>query len=79
MIVMTLVASILLYPPGGLDYVDALFFAAGSATQSGLNTCVPLDRKSRLDTDKLQPRYQQVVLVPTSMFAHRGRCIRSLG
>jgi hypothetical protein len=38
MIVMTLLASILVYPAGGISYIDALFFAAGSATQSGLNT-----------------------------------------
>ena len=35
---MTILASILLYPAGGLDYIDALFFASGCATQSGLNT-----------------------------------------
>jgi len=38
MIAMTLIGSVLLYPAGGLRYIDALFFAAGSATQSGLNT-----------------------------------------
>jgi hypothetical protein len=37
MVVMTILGSILLYPAGGLAYIDALFFAAGSATQSGLN------------------------------------------
>jgi hypothetical protein len=35
---MTIVGSILLYPAGRMRYIDALFFAAGSATQSGLNT-----------------------------------------
>lgn len=34
----TIIGSILLYPAGGLAYIDALFFASGSATQSGLNT-----------------------------------------
>jgi hypothetical protein len=38
MVVMTLIGSILLFPAGRLHYIDALFFAAGSATQSGLNT-----------------------------------------
>ncbi len=33
-----IVGSILLYPAGGLAYIDALFFASGAATQSGLNT-----------------------------------------
>lgn len=35
---MTLFGSILLYPAGEVAYVDALFFASGAATQSGLNT-----------------------------------------
>lgn len=35
---MALVGSIILYPGGGMPYVDALFFASGAATQSGLNT-----------------------------------------
>lgn len=33
-----IIGSILLYPAGGLAYIDALFFASGAATQSGLNT-----------------------------------------
>lgn len=37
----TIIGSILLYPAGGMHYIDALFFASGSATQSGLNTFVP--------------------------------------
>ena len=37
-IVLSIIGSILLYPAGGLDYIDALFFASGCATQSGLNT-----------------------------------------
>ena len=36
----TIIGSILLYPAGGLNYIDALFFASGTATQSGLNTYV---------------------------------------
>lgn len=35
---LTIVGSILLYPAGVVHYTDALFFAAGTATQSGLNT-----------------------------------------
>lgn len=38
LISMTIIGSILLYPAGGLAYIDALFFASGAATQSGLNT-----------------------------------------
>ena len=30
--------SIILYPGGNMAYIDALFFASGCATQSGLNT-----------------------------------------
>jgi potassium uptake Trk family protein len=50
---MTLLGSILLYPAGDLSYIDALFFASGSATQSGLNT---ID----VNTIKL---YQQIVIM----------------
>ncbi|KAE9992878.1 hypothetical protein EG327_007355 [Venturia inaequalis] len=53
MIFMTIIGSILLFPAGGLRYIDALFFAAGAATQSGLNT---------VDVNKLF-LYQQIVLV----------------
>ncbi|KAI9047303.1 hypothetical protein LZ554_008751 [Drepanopeziza brunnea f. sp. 'monogermtubi'] len=35
---MALFGSLCLYIRGDLDYIDALFFASGSATQSGLNT-----------------------------------------
>ncbi|OMP85681.1 Low-affinity potassium transport protein [Diplodia seriata] len=52
-LLITILGSILLYPAGGLDYIDALFFASGSATQSGLNT---------VDVNKLY-LYQQVVLM----------------
>ncbi|RPB16758.1 hypothetical protein P167DRAFT_191726 [Morchella conica CCBAS932] len=33
-----LLGSILIYIPGGVPFVDAIFFASGAATQSGLNT-----------------------------------------
>ncbi|KAF2196523.1 potassium transport protein TRK1/TRK2 [Delitschia confertaspora ATCC 74209] len=49
----TLVGSIMLYPAGGMAYIDALFFASGSATQSGLNT---------IDVNNLH-LYQQVVMM----------------
>lgn len=32
-----IVGSILMYPAGGMAYIDALYFASGAATQSGLN------------------------------------------
>ncbi|KAL5425249.1 hypothetical protein PMIN04_002745 [Paraphaeosphaeria minitans] len=50
---MTLIGSIVLYPAKDMSYIDALFFASGGATQSGLNT---------IDLNKLQ-LYQQVVLM----------------
>ncbi|KAF2403041.1 hypothetical protein EJ06DRAFT_454849, partial [Trichodelitschia bisporula] len=53
LISMTLIGSILLFPTGGMHYIDALFFAAGGATQSGLNT---------IDVNKLK-LYQQIILV----------------
>lgn len=42
MVGLTILASILIYPAGVTPYIDALFFAAGAATQSGLNTLVVL-------------------------------------
>ncbi|KAM5507715.1 low affinity potassium transporter [Microsporum canis] len=56
----TLVGSIILYPGGNMTYVDALFFASGSATQSGLNT---------IDVNRLYT-YQQVWLWMGSMIAN---------
>jgi hypothetical protein len=47
---MTLAGSVMLYGNGNMAYIDALFFASGSATQSGLNT---------VDVNKLE-LYQQV-------------------
>ena len=35
---LAILGSILIYPAGGMAYIDALFFCAGAATQSGLNT-----------------------------------------
>lgn len=37
---LTVAGSILIFPAGNLNYTDALFFASGCATQSGLNTFV---------------------------------------
>ena len=48
-----IITSIMLYPAGLMSYTDALFFAAGSATQSGLNT---------IDVNALYT-YQQVVFI----------------
>ena len=35
---MTLLVSVIMYGAGSMQYIDALFFASGCATQSGLNT-----------------------------------------
>jgi Trk-type K+ transport system membrane component len=53
LIIMTLVGSVILYGSHNMDYVDALFFASGAATQSGLNT---------IDINKLY-LYQQVAVM----------------
>ncbi|KAL6234858.1 hypothetical protein BDW75DRAFT_211052 [Aspergillus navahoensis] len=53
----TLLTSIIIYPGNDLEYIDALFFSAGAATQSGLNT---------VDFNLLQT-YQQVILYFVSM------------
>ncbi|KAJ5795288.1 hypothetical protein N7457_001887, partial [Penicillium paradoxum] len=47
-----IIGSIIVYPGGNIDYIDALFQAAGAATQSGLNT---------VDINGLW-LYQQIVL-----------------
>lgn len=36
---LAITCSIIIYPAAGLNYIDALFFGSGCATQSGLNTC----------------------------------------
>lgn len=38
LISMTILGSVIIYPSKNMAYVDALFFACGAATQSGLNT-----------------------------------------
>jgi potassium uptake Trk family protein len=55
---MTIVGSIMLFPAGGMPYIDALFFAAGMATQSGLNT---------IDINTLS-LYQQIVMMLLTCF-----------
>ncbi|KAB8227978.1 potassium ion transporter [Aspergillus alliaceus] len=56
-IAISLLTSIIIYPGNDLAYIDALFFSAGAATQSGLNT---------VDFNLLKT-YQQVVLYWVSM------------
>lgn len=55
-----ILCSIILYPGGEMNYTDALFFAAGSATQSGLNP---------INLNELHT-YQQVFLWLGSMVAN---------
>jgi len=38
LISLSILGSIVLYPIKNMAYIDALFFSAGAATQSGLNT-----------------------------------------
>ncbi|KAI9933080.1 hypothetical protein ASPWEDRAFT_52937 [Aspergillus wentii DTO 134E9] len=56
-ICVSMITSIIIYPGSKLAYIDALFFSAGAATQSGLNT---------VDLNLLQT-YQQVILYFVSM------------
>jgi potassium uptake Trk family protein len=49
---LAIAGSILLYPAGNMAYIDALFFASGACTQSGLNT---------IDVNVLNT-YQQIVI-----------------
>jgi hypothetical protein len=52
-----LIGSVIMYGGGRIPYIDALFFASGAATQSGLNT---------IDINLLD-LYQQVRAVPRVM------------
>ena len=54
----TIVGSVVIYPAKNIRYIDALFFASGSATQSGLNP---------VDMNQLY-LYQQITLYAISMF-----------
>lgn len=56
-ICLVIITSVIVFPGGNLAYIDALFFSAGAATQSGLNT---------VDFNLLFT-YQQVVLYFISM------------
>lgn len=38
LISITIIGSVIIYGKRNIDYIDALFFASGAATQSGLNT-----------------------------------------
>ncbi|CAI6294506.1 unnamed protein product [Periconia digitata] len=53
LIFMALLTSVILYGADNMDYIDALYFASGCATQSGLNT---------IDVNKLA-LYQQIVMM----------------
>lgn len=57
---LTIIGSILLYPAGGMRYIDTLFFASGACTQSGLNT---------VDVNTITT-YQQVILFFLPMFTN---------
>ncbi|QLL33784.1 hypothetical protein HG536_0F01090 [Torulaspora globosa] len=54
-IMVTIIASILMYPVKDFRYIDILFLAAGATTQGGLNT---------VDTNKLS-LYQQIIVYLT--------------
>ena len=38
LISMTIISSVIIYGATNMAYIDALFFASGASTQSGLNT-----------------------------------------
>ena len=60
MLGLTIAASIMLYGAGFMPFIDALFFGAGTATQSGLNT---------INVNNLYV-YQQVVLMLVACVAN---------
>lgn len=57
-IFMSILASVIIYGPGGMPYVDALFFGSGAATQSGLNT---------IDVNKLYLSQQLTLMLVASV------------
>lgn len=59
-ILWSLIGSVVVYGGSGIPYIDALFFATGAATQSGLNT---------IDFN-LVPTYAQVFLYIISMLTN---------
>lgn len=60
LILWAIVGSIVVYPGSNMAYIDALFFSAGAATQSGLNTI----------NFNLVPTYAQVFLYIISMWTN---------
>lgn len=53
---MTFLCSLIIGPRGDIPYIDALFFSAGAATQSGLNTSVQpmsVSQRERSVTNRL--------------------------
>ncbi|MCJ1310380.1 low affinity potassium transporter [Agyrium rufum] len=57
---LVIIGSILIYPAGVVAYIDALFFASGAATQSGLNS---------VDFNLIHT-YQQVIVYFIAMVAN---------
>jgi hypothetical protein len=60
LLIWIIVSSVVVYGGSGIPYIDALFFASGAATQSGLNT---------VDFNLL-PTYSQVFLYIVSMWTN---------
>ncbi len=61
---MALMVSVLIFVQGGMAYIDALFFASGACTQSGLNT---------IDVNLIHSG-QQAMLYTAAMFCKASRC-----
>ncbi|KAL9111636.1 MAG: hypothetical protein Q9227_003909 [Pyrenula ochraceoflavens] len=57
---MVIIGSIIIFASGGIPYIDALFFASGASTQSGLNT---------VDVNKINTA-QQLVLYSLAMLCN---------
>ncbi|KAI9852001.1 MAG: low affinity potassium transporter [Thelocarpon superellum] len=58
-LILMFVSSVMIYPNQGIRYIDALFFSAGSVTQSGLNS---------VDVNKLTT-YQQFIIYLVPMIS----------
>ena len=73
MIGLSLLASVILFGIGSMDYTDALFFGAGASTQSGLNTYEQLltQAESLTTANADQTQREPAVPWPTSKSFHQ--------
>lgn len=72
----TLIGSVIMYGNGRIPYIDALFFASGAATQSGLNTYV---KKSWAHGDRKLTDVVESMSITSICISRYARTTRILG